>query len=93
MSSNLPLKMNFGSEVSDEMPYLAKQLDRAYTNLAASIQTLVKKNVVTGADPQAIAQVNSYFSIGDITVRTDTNAVWVMTSRTTPTAVTWTLLS
>lgn len=93
MSSNLPIKMSFGDEVSDEMPHLARQLDIAYTNIASSIQTLIKKNIVTGADPAANAQVNRFFSIGDITIRTDTNAVWVMTSRTAPEVVTWTLLS
>lgn len=90
MSSNLPLKKNFGKEVADLSPQLVRQLDEMYTDIANSINNLVKKNIVSGADPAASAQVNSFFSIGDITVRTDTNAVWVMTSRTTPEAVTWT---
>jgi hypothetical protein len=51
---------------------------------------LVKKNILTGADPAANDQRNSFFTIGDIAVRTDTNGVWVMTNRTTPNAVTWT---
>jgi len=50
---------------------------------------LVKKNVVTGANPPANSQINSFFSIGDITIRTDTDTAWIMTSRTTPNAVTW----
>ncbi len=90
MSSNLPLKKNFGRELSEELPYLARQLDEMYTDIASSVNNLVKKNIISGANPPANDQRNSFFSIGDITVRTDTNAVWVMTSRTTPNAVTWT---
>ncbi len=90
MSSNLPLKKNFGREVSEHLPYLARQLDEMYTDIANTINNLVKKNILSGADPAANDQRNSYFSIGDMAIRTDTNAVWVMTSRTTPEAVTWT---
>lgn len=93
MTANLPLKKNFGREVSEEMPQLARQLDEMYTDIANSINSLVKRNVVSGADPAASAQVNSFFSVGDITIRTDTNAAWIMTSRTTPEAVTWTLIT
>jgi hypothetical protein len=92
MSSNLPLKKNFGNEVAYQMPQLARQLDEMYTDIANALSLLVKKNIITGANPPANDQRNSFFSIGDITVRTDTNAVWVMTSRTTPNAVTWTLV-
>ena len=90
MSSNLPLKKNFGNDVSVQMPELARQLDSMYTAIANALNNLVKKNIISGANPAANDQRNSFFSIGDITVRTDTNAVWVMTSRTSPTAVTWT---
>ncbi len=93
MSSNLPLKKNFGNEVAQQMPSLARQLDEMYTDIANALNLLVKKNVISGANPPANNQRNSFFSIGDITVRTDTNAVWVMKSRTTPNAVTWTLVS
>lgn len=87
---NLPLKKNFGRELSEEMPNLARQLDEMYTDIANAMSLMVKKNVLTGADPAASSQRNTYFDIGDIAVRTDTNAVWVMTSRTSPSAVTWT---
>jgi hypothetical protein len=93
MSSNLPLKKNFGNEVRMLSPQLARQLDEMYTDIANALTFLVKKNILTGANPAANDQRNSFFSIGDIAVRTDTNAVWVMTSRTTPNAVTWTLVS
>ena len=93
MSSNLPLKKNFGSEVGYQMPQLARQLDEMYTDIANALTLLVKKNIISGANPPANDQRNSFFSIGDITIRTDTNAAWIMTSRTTPNAVTWTLIS
>ena len=92
MSSNLPLKKNFGS-VSRDNPPLARQLDEMYTDIANALSFLVKKNIVTGADPAANEQRNSFFSIGDITIRTDTNKAWIMTSRTTPNAVTWTIIT
>lgn len=93
MSSNLPLKKNFGREVLEQMPQLARQLDEMYTDIANALNLLIKKNILNGSDPAANDQRNSYFSIGDIAVRTDTNTAWIMTSRTTPNAVTWTLIS
>jgi hypothetical protein len=93
MSSNLPLKKNFGSEVAEEMPQLARQLDEMYTDVANAINNLVKKNILNGADPAANDQKNSFFSIGDIAIRVDTDAAWIMTSRTTPNAVTWKLIT
>ena len=92
MSSNLPLKKNFGS-VSEDNPLLARQLDEMYTDIANALSFLIKKNILSGADPAANDQRNSFFSIGDIAVRTDTNRAWIMTSRTTPNIVVWTLIS
>lgn len=93
MSANLPLKKNFGNEVAREMPQLARQLDEMYTDIANALSYVVRKNVISGANPPANDQRNSFFSIGDITVRTDTNQAWIMTNRTTPNAVTWTLIT
>jgi hypothetical protein len=93
MSSSLPLKKNFGNEVKELSPQLARQLDEMYTDIANALNLLVKKNILTGADPAANDQRNSFFSIGDIAVRTDNNKAWIMTSRTTPNAVTWTLIT
>ena len=91
MSSNLPLKKNFGS-VSPDMPELSRQLDEMYTDIANAINNLMKKNILT-RDPLADEQRNSFFSIGDVTIRTDNDTAWIMTSRTTPTAVTWKLIT
>ncbi len=93
MSSNLPLKKNFGSEVSQQMPVLARQLDEMYTDIANALNLLVKKNILTGSDPAASDQRNSFFSIGDIAIRTDTDTAWIMTSRTTPNDVIWTQIT
>lgn len=93
MSSNLPLKKNFGGEVAEVMPQLARQLDEMYTDIANALNLLVKKNIVSGANPPANDQRNSFFSIGDITIRTDTDTAWIMTSRTDPNNVVWTQIT
>lgn len=93
MSSTLPLKKNFGTEVAREMPQLARELDEMYTDIANALTFLTKKNILTGADPAANDQRNTYFSIGDIAIRTDTDMAWIMTSRTTPEIVVWTLIT
>lgn len=93
MSSNLPLKKNFGSAVRELSPELSNQLDKMYSDIANALIYTVKKNILTGSNPAAVDQRNSLFSIGDLAVRTDTNQAWIMTSRTTPTAVTWSLIT
>ena len=93
MTFNLPVYKNFGAEVFELSPVLANQLSQMYSDIVNALALAIKKNVVTGAGPGANDQRNSFFSIGDITVRTDTNQAWIMTSRTTPNAVTWTLIT
>lgn len=93
MTFNLPLYKNFGAEVVELSPILANQLSQMYIDIANSLSLAIKKNVVLGADPAANDQRNSFFSVGDITVRTDTDTAWIMTSRTTPNAVTWTQIT
>lgn len=93
MTFNLPLYKNFGSEIKELSPTLANQLSQMYSDIANAIALGIKKNVISGADPAANDQRNSFFSIGDITVRTDTNTAWIMTNRTTSTAVTWTKIT
>ncbi len=89
----LPLYKNFGAEIRELSPVLSNQLSQMYTDLANALSQCIKKNVISGANPPANDQRNSLFSIGDITVRTDTNAAWIMTNRTTANAVTWTLIT
>lgn len=92
MSSNLPLKKNWGGAYTEDNVILIRALDEMYTDVANAINNLVKKNILTGANPAANDQRNSFFSIGDIAVRTDTNAAWIMTSRTDPNNVVWTAI-
>jgi len=93
MTFNLPRYKNFGQEIKELSPNLANQLSQMYTDIANSMSQAIKKDILTGRDPAANDQRNSFFSIGDITVRTDTDMAWIMTSRTTPNAVTWTLIT
>ena len=89
MTFNLPVYKNFGSEVRELSPTLSNQLSQMYTDIVNALSQGIKKDVVSGADPAAVSQRNSFFSIGDITVRTDTDSAWIMTSRTDPTTVVW----
>lgn len=93
MTLNLPLYKNFGSEIKEISPVLANQLSQMYTDIANSLSQTIKKDVTSGSDPAASSQRNSFFSVGDITVRTDTDRAWIMTSRTTPNDVVWTLIT
>lgn len=93
MTFNLPLYKNFGTEIKELSPTLANQLSQMYSDIVNAISLGIKKNVVSGADPAATDQRNSFFSIGDITIRTDTDTAWIMTSRTTPETVVWTLIT
>lgn len=93
MNFNLPLYKNFGAEVLELSPPLANQLSQMYSDIANAISFGVKKNIVSGSDPAGTSQRNSFFSVGDITVRTDTDTAWIMTSRTTPETVVWTQIT
>lgn len=93
MSSNLPLSRNWGDAQRNTSPYLINELDDMYFDIANALTLLVKKNVISGSDPLASDQRNSLFSIGDLTVRTDNDTAWIMTSRTTPNDVIWTMIT
>jgi len=93
MTFSLPLYKNFGSEIRELSPILSNQLSQMYTDIANAMSQAIKKDVVSGADPAAVSQRNTLFSVGDITVRTDTDMAWIMTSRTDPETVVWTLIT
>ncbi len=89
---------NWGRAVENENPNLVRQLSQAYTDTALVVNTKVSKYVTDGnqkpnVDPPANSQFNNNFEIGDIYVRIDTNKAWIMTSRTTSNAVTWTIIT
>lgn len=89
---------NWGAALKNANPELARQLTEAYTQLAYAINTKVSKyftdgNTKPNVNPPANSDFNKNFEIGDVYVRTDTNSAWIMTSRTTANAVTWTLIT
>jgi hypothetical protein len=93
MTINLPLTRNWGNDLLATNPDFIRNLDEMYSKIALTLQVVIKKGVITGADPAAVDQRNTLFSIGDITVRTDTNQAWILTSRTAPDTVVWTLIT
>lgn len=93
MTLNLPLKKNWGKDIYEISPTLTRQLDEFYTDVANYLTYVVKKNVLDGMDPPANDQRNSFYDIGDIAVRIDTDTAWIMTSRTSPNAVVWTQIT
>lgn len=89
---------NWGSSLRNSNPELTRQLSEAYNNTAQVVNQKITKYVTDGlqkpdVDPPASSQFNVNFEIGDVYVRQSTNTSWMMTSRTTAKAVTWTKLT
>lgn len=89
---------NWGAALRNSNPELTRQLATAYTDTAQIVNGKVSKYYTDGiqkphVDPPANDQFNANFEIVDIYVRTDTNTAWIMTSRTTSNAVTWTKIT
>lgn len=94
----LQQNFNWGSALRNDNPELNRQLATAYSDTAQVVNTKVSKYTTDGlqkpnVDPPANSDFNKNFEIGDIYVRTDTDSAWIMTSRTTSNAVTWTLIT
>lgn len=89
---------NWGSAIRNANPELARQLSTAYTDTAQVVNTKISKYFTDGlqkphVNPPASSQFNANFEIADVYVRTDTDTAWMMTSRTTAQAVTWTQIT
>lgn len=89
---------NWGSSIRNENPELTRQLSTAYSDTAIVVNTKISKYFTDGvlkphANPPANSEFNKNFEIGDVYVRTDSNTAWMMTSRTTANAVTWTQIT
>lgn len=84
---------NWGNEVSDENPHLHRKLSDVYFDIAKTANGKSNKNVTTATNPPADDDVNKNFDVGDVWVRTDSNSAWMMTSRTSATACTWTIIT
>ncbi len=85
---------NWGASLKNANPELTRQLSQAYTDTAQAVNTKISKYTTDGVqrphvNPPANSDFNKNFEIADIYVRTDTDTAWIMTSRTTSTAVTW----
>ena len=85
---------NWGSSLRNNNPELTRQLATAYSDTAATVNTKISKYTTDGVqrphvNPPASSPFNQNFEIADIYVRTDTDTAWIMTSRTTSDAVTW----
>lgn len=89
---------NWGNSLRNANPELTRQLSEAYTQTALCVNTKISKYVTDGVqrphvNPPANSDFNRNFELGDIYVRSDTNSAWIMTSRTTSNAVTWTIIT
>ena len=85
---------NWGRALRNENPELTRQLAEAYSDTALVVNTKISKYFTDGinkphVNPPANSDFNKNFEICDVFVRTDTDTAWMMTSRTTDTAVTW----
>lgn len=89
---------NWGASLRNQNPELTRQLSQAYNDTAQVVNTKTSKYVTDGnqkphVNPPANSDFNKNFEIGDFFVRTDTDTAWIMTSRTTAEAVTWTQIT
>lgn len=89
---------NWGSSLRNENPELTRQLSESYTQTALCVNTKISKYVTDGVqkphvNPPANSDFNRNFELGDIYIRSDTNTAWILTSRTTSNAVTWTQIT
>ena len=89
---------NWGENLRNANPELTRQMSQAYSDTASAVNTKSSKYSTNGdqkpnVDPPANSEFNKNFEIGDIYVRTDTDSAWIMTSRASANAVTWTIIT
>ncbi len=94
----LPSNYNWGASFRNQNPELTRQISDSREQIVQCVNTKISKYTTDGVqrphvNAPASSQLNRNFDIGDIYVRTDTNTAWIMTSRTTDEAVTWTLIT
>lgn len=94
----LATNFNYGSDLRNQNPELNRQLSQTYSNTANAVNTKTSKYVTDGntkphVNPPANSDFNKNFELADIFIRSDTNTAWIMTSRTSSNAVTWTQIS
>lgn len=81
-------RFNWGTEIKNINPTLYNQLNDSFSSTARIVNTKVSKNIAT-TNPPADDQINANFEEGDLWVNKSTDTAWILTSRTSNTAVTW----
>lgn len=90
--ANIAVNFNWGSEIQGLNTALFNQLNEAYNTTASSVNTKITKSVKR-TDPPSDSPENKQFLTGDIWVNEVSDNAWIMTSRTTGTAVTWKIIT
>lgn len=88
----LATKFNWGAEIMNVNQVLYNQLNDSYSSIAR-ITNLKSTKTSQTTNPPSDSQINANYDIGDIWVNTSTNAGYLLTSRTSANAVTWTLIT
>ncbi len=83
---------NFGDEVKNINSTLYNQLNETYSNTARVVNTKPTRNI-NKADPPSDDVANQSYDIGDFWINQMTNKAWILTSRTSNTAVVWSLIT
>lgn len=85
-------RFNWGDEIKNINETLYNQLNDSYSSTARVINTKTSRNV-TRVDPPADDEVNRSFEQGDLWINELTDSAWILTSRTSNTAVNWQLIT
>lgn len=89
--SQLEARLALGT-IPERDPELARILDQLYTSIVDVLSSKPQVYLST-AVPSNSAAINASFDTGDFWLKTDTNKLYQLTSRTTRTAVTWSILN
>lgn len=87
MPSQTP-RFNWGAEIKNINDTLYNQLNDSFSSTARVLNTKTSK-YITNVNPPADDQINLNFEQADIWINQSTDTAWILTSRTTNTAVTW----
>lgn len=84
----LQKRFNYGTEIKNVNSTLYNQLNDSFYDISNAVNS--KSTVhVDVIDAPANSQVNPGLDIGSFWVNKTTDTAWIMTSRTTPSDVTW----
>ena len=83
-----PPRFNWGTEIKNINDTLYNQLNDSYSSTARVLNTKTSKYITT-VNPPADDPVNQNFDQGDFWINQNSGDAWIITSRTTNTAVTW----